>query len=160
MVWLLAIALLVVFWFVFPPFRKFVLVVGGFLVLLMAGTLLYYNHEESVSRSLIPASNVELTEMRLHSDSSSSYELLGEVRNTSEHELTGVLLKVTAYDCPGPSITSSCTTIGEDNSVSIYVDVPTNQVRTIDMTYVFLPSMPAPKGTFLWSYKIIGTQGR
>lgn len=147
------------FWFVFPPFRKFALVVGGLIVLVIVGFILYSNHQESVSKSLILISQVQLNNLRLGQEYS-SYKLTGEVKNNSSHDLFDVYLKVTAYDCPESSITPSCITIGQDDNVNISVNVPPNQVRAIDYAYVSLYSMPKVKGTFLWSYEITGTRGR
>jgi hypothetical protein len=159
MIWLLGIGLFIVFWFIFPPFRKFSLVVGGLIVLVIVGLIVYSNYKESFSKSLIPTSQVQLIDLRLGKQYS-SYQLSGEVKNISEHTLFDVYLKVKAYDCPGSEITSSCTIIGQDNNVNISVNVPPNQVRAIDSAYVSLYSMPKVRGTFLWSYEITGTRGR
>lgn len=159
MIWLLGIGLFIVFWFVFPPFRKFALVVGGLIVLVIVGFIVYSNHEESVSKSLIQPSQIQLINLRL-GQQYSSYQLSGEVKNNSTHTLFDVYLKVTAYDCPTSEITPSCTTIGQDNNVNISVNVPSNQVRAIDYAYVSLYQMPQVKGTFLWAYEITGTRGR
>lgn len=159
MIWLLGIGLFIVFWFVFPPFRKFALIVGGLIVLVIIGFILNSKHEESVSKSLIPISQVQLNNLHLVQEYS-SYMLTGEVKNNSSYDLFDVYLKVAAYDCPESSITHSCTTIGQDNNVSISVNIPPNQVRAIDHAYVSLYSMPKVKGTFLWSYEIMETRGR
>ena len=161
---ILGAGLIVVFWFVFPPFRKFFLVGVISVVLLITGFIIYStnesNYREKVSKSLISISQVQLDNLTLNQQYG-SYQLSGEVKNnSSEHNLSDVYLKVTAYDCPEASITSSCTTIGEDDSVDISVNVPPNQVRAIDKDYVYLDSMPKAKGTFLWSYTITGTRGR
>jgi hypothetical protein len=95
MVWLLGIGLFIIFWYVFPPFRKFVLVVATVLVLLFAGYALYLNHEEAVEKSLIPFSQVELTKLGLEHG-----RMSGEVKNNSDHSLSSLDLEIKAYDCP------------------------------------------------------------
>jgi|SRR5208283_3778327 len=159
MIWVLLIGLFIVFWFIFPPFRKFALVVVGIIVIVIAGFILYFKHEESVAKSLIPISQIQLNDLHLIQEYSSN-KLTGELRNNSNHDLFDVYLKVTAYDCPESSITPACTAIGQDDNVNISVNIPPNQVRAIDNANVYLSSMPKVKGTFLWSYKIIGTRGR
>ncbi len=115
MFWLLGFALIVIFWFVFPPFRKFILIVGGLFVLLTLGFILYNNFQESASKSLIPRSQIQLKNLRLGTDNIGEKELYGEVQNNSDKELLDIYLKITAYDCPESSITPSCTTIGQDD---------------------------------------------
>lgn len=161
MIWLLGIALTIVFWFIFPPFRKFILVVGGLFVLLIVGLILNSNYQESASKSLIPTSQIQLTNLRLVNDNIGEKELYGEVRNNSDKELLDVYLKITAYDCPESSITPSCTTIGQDDSVSAVSGIiPPHQVRVISGAFVSFYNMPSVKGNFLWSYEITGTRGR
>ena len=161
MFWLLGFALIVIFWFVFPPFRKFILIVGGLFVLLTLGFILYNNFQESASKSLIPRSQIQLKNLRLGTDNIGEKELYGEVQNNSDKELLDIYLKITAYDCPESSITPSCTTIGQDDSVSVVQGViPPHQVRAISGAFVSFYNMPSVKGNFLWSYEITGTRGR
>lgn len=161
MIWLLGFTIIVIFWFVFPPFRKFILVIGGLFILIIGGFILYSSYQESASKSLIPASQVQLTNLRLGTDSIGSKELYGEVQNNSDKELLDVYLKLTAYDCPESSITPSCSTIGQDDYVSVVSGViPPHQVRAISGAYVSFYNLPTVKGNFLWSYEITGTRGR
>src|SRR5947199_669729 len=141
MLWLLAFVVVVIFWFLFPPFRYFALAIGVLLVGLVTVLILYVQHEDAVSRSLIPASQVELTDLRL-GEQYGSYQITGEVKNNSEHYLSSVHLKVRAFDCPASSITPSCTTIGQDDNVSLGVGVPPHQVRAVDHAYVSFYGMP------------------
>jgi len=159
MVWILGIALFLLFWFIFPPFRKFALVAGGAIVVGILLILFITNEQEQSAKTLIPINQVQLNNLRLGKQYSSQ-ELTGEVKNNSGHQLFDVYLKVTAFDCPGSSITSSCTAIGEDDHVDISVNVPPNQVRAINYAYVYLSNMPQVRGTFLWSYEITGTRGK
>ena len=91
-----------------------------------------------------------------------------QVKNNSDHELTGMNMTVTAYDCPTSSITSNCETIGQDTNVDIYIDVPAHQVRAMNSNNgyvtnggsVSLYNMPRLKGQFLWSYDVTSITGR
>ncbi len=158
MIWLLGIGLFIIFWLVFPPFRKFAIVVGSLIVLIIVGIVLNERYKESVSKSLIPTSQVQINNLRLNKEYS-SYKLTGEVRNNSNHDLESVYMKIIAYDCPSFSITPSCSIIGQDDNVSIWINIPNNQVRAIDQS-IYFNNMPQVKGTFLWSYEITGTRGR
>ncbi len=160
MIWIFGIGLFIVFWFVFPPFRKFVLWVGVILVLLISAVFLYTKHEKTVEESLIPFSKVELTDLKLVNG-----KLLGEEKNNSDHDLLDVHLEVKAWDCPSPQLPpgvinlgSLCTTIGQD-SVYLWNMVPPHQKRAID-SHVFFSNLPSIKGEFRWSYEIVGTRGR
>src|SRR5450830_312982 len=158
MVWLLGIVLFIVFWFIFPTFRILVLAVAGIIVLFVVGFIVNSNHKESVQKSLIPISQVQLNDIRLTHDSY-SYELKGEVKNSSAYKLLDIYIKVTAFDCPELSITPTCTTIGQDDNVGISLNIPPNQLRAINYAHVNFSDMPKIKGNFLWSYEITGTRG-
>lgn len=160
MVWVIAVGLIIIFWFIFPPFRKFVLVVGGLLVVGIIIVLVGINNKEQTAKSLIPSSQIALVNLELSRDYGGGYELSGEVQNHSSHELTSATLDAKAYDCPTNSITPNCTVIGEDKNVYVFIDVPSGQVRSINDTYVDFYGMPSIKGHFLWNYTITGTEGQ
>jgi hypothetical protein len=164
MAWIIAIGILIFLGLAYPAFGKSAIKIGGALVLVavVGITIVIFssNQKQQEAKSLIPLNQVELTNLRL-SKGYSLYQLSGEVKNNSTHELQDITLSVKAYDCPGDTITSDCQIIGEDDSVSTYIDVPPNQVRALnDVTYVNLDNMPQVKGTFLWSYDLIGTIGK
>lgn len=160
MVWILVIGIIGYLCYKFPGFRIFTIVVGIIIVLGTAALIYGSDRNQQIAKSLIPTDQVQLTNLRLNKGFS-LYQLSGEVTNNSSHELTDITLAVTAYDCPSDIINSDCLTVGQDNNVSTYIDVPPNQVRALnDATYVNLDNMPPIKGTFLWSYKIIGTIGK
>lgn len=161
MIWLLGIALIIVFWFVFPPFRVFILIVGGILVVGIIVILLWTGGEQQAAASLISPSQIVFNNVRL-SQQNGFYNLTGAVQNNSSHELTGVTLDVKAYDCPTNTITSDCATIGEDTNVDILITVPAGQIREItnDDDFVSLYDMPPIRNIFLWNYSITGTTGR
>ncbi len=158
MAWLIGIGIIAFLCYKFPTFRVIILVVGGIAVLGIAWLLYSDNHQQQVAKTLIPINQIQLTNVRL--GQGNFRELSGEARNNSSYELTGINLVVKAFDCPTDSITADCVTIGQDNNVSIYIDVPPNQVRGISSAYVSLNDMPPIKGRFLWSYDITGTTGK
>ena len=157
MVWLIVICIFIFLLYKFPTFRLVILVIGGVLILLVGLMLYNSNTKFNDSKSLIPANQIELTNLTL-TKGFSLYQLHGEVKNNSAYELQDITLAVKAYDCPSSTITSDCVIVGEDDNVSTYIDVPSNQVRSLnDVTYVNLDNMPPIKGNFLWSYNIVGT---
>ena len=164
MLWIIGIGILVFLGLAYPAFGKFALIAGGILalvfVIFIVWTLSESSHQQQVAKSLISPDQISITNLRL-SKGFSLYQLSGEVTNNSSHELTDLTFAVKAYDCPGNTITSDCQTVGEDDNVSTYIDVPPGQVRSLNnVAYVNLDNMPPIKGTFLWSYNIVGTMGR
>ncbi len=159
MLWLLGIAIFIVFWFVFPPFRKFALIVGGIIVLGILLLIFWSDQQQQAAKSLIPTNQIAISNLQL-GQQYGSYALSGEVTNNSDHELTGITLDVKAYDCPGSSITSNCTTIGEDQSAYFFTNIPSGQERSISDSFVSFGDMPPVQGQFLWSYTITGTTGQ
>ena len=161
MVWIIAIGILIFLGLKFPAFGKFAFIGGGIVVLIIALIITWSvsdsNQKQKVAKSLIPINQIELTNLRL-SKGFSLYQLSGEVKNNSAYELQDITLAVKAYDCPGNTITGDCTIVGEDDNVSTYIEVPPNQVRSLnDVTYVNLDNMPSIRGNFLWSYGLVST---
>ena len=160
MLWILVIGILIFLGFKYPAFGIFSLVCIGIIILVFVIIISSSNHKQEIAKSLISIDQIQLTNLTLNK-SSMSYQLSGQVKNNSNYELEDITLAVTAYDCPTNTITSDCITIGQDNNVSTYVNIPSNQVRALnDVTYVNLDNMPPVKGMFLWSYKIVGTIGK
>ena len=157
MVWLIVICIFIFLLYKFPTFRVVIFILGGILALVVIISITSSNAKFAKSKSLIPASQIEVSNLRL-SKGYSLYQLSGEIKNNSAYELQDITFAVKAYDCPGSTITSDCTVVGEDDAVSTYIDVPSGQVRSLnDVTYVNLDNMPSIRGTFLWSYDIEGT---
>lgn len=163
MVWIIVIGILLFFGLKYPVFGKSTLLIIAVLVLgvILLIVISTYSGEQrlAASKSLIPLNQVTITNLRL--SRGYAYQLSGEVRNNSNHTLLDITLAVKAYDCPGYTISSDCTTIGEDDNVSAYVDIPPNQVRALNSaTYVQLNNMPPVQGNFLWTYDLTGTMGQ
>jgi hypothetical protein len=161
MVWIIAIGILIFLGLKFPQFGKFTLIGGGIIILIIALIITWSisdsNQKQKVAKSLIPVNQIELSNLRLNKGFS-LYQLSGEVKNNSAYQLEDITLAVKAYDCPGNTITNECTIIGEDDDVSTYIEVPSNQVRSLnDVTYVNLDNMPPVRGNFLWSYDLVST---
>ncbi|MEI6850039.1 MAG: hypothetical protein WCK29_03295 [archaeon] len=157
MVWLIIVCIFIFLLYRFPTFRVIIFIIGVIIAIIIGITIYSSNAKFKESKSLIPANQIELTNLTLNKGSY-LYQLHGEVKNNSSYELQDITFAVKAYDCPSSTITSECVTVGEDNDVSTYIVVPPNQVRSLnDVTYVNFDNMPTIKGTFLWSYNIIGT---
>jgi hypothetical protein len=160
MAWVIGIGILIFLCIKFPNFRKFTIGIAILIVLVIAWFIFSSQHNEEVAKTLISKDQIEINNLRLGQQYSSSYQLTGEAKNNSSHELTGITFTVKAFDCPSNVITSDCTVIGQDNNVYVYIDIPSNQVRQIDSAYVSLSNMPQVKGQFLWSYEISGITGK
>lgn len=158
MLWLIGIALFLLFWFIFPPFRKFAVIAGILIVAGIGIILLWSSQQEQASMSLIKPYQIEIDNLRL-GQQYSSYSLSGQIKNNSDHELTDIVLDVKAFDCPTSSITSACNTIGEDKNAYFFVDVPAGQVRSMSDSFVSFGDMPPVQGQFLWSYSIVEIKG-
>jgi hypothetical protein len=147
----------IVLWFVLPCLRRFGPVLAAITLLAAIGLIFLNIHKETVQGPRIPISQVQLMNLHLvHRNS--SYELAGTVKNNSDHWLCNVYLRIHMYDCSDSFITSSCTVIGQDDRIDISVDIPPKQARAIDNAFVSLPH--PPKGKLLWSYDVMGVEGR
>ena len=157
MVWLIVICIFIFLLYKFPTFRVIIFILGGILALVIVISISSSNAKFAKSKSLIPANQIEVSNLSLNKGYS-LYQLSGELKNNSAYELQDITFAVKAYDCPSSTITNDCTVVGEDDNVSTYIDVPPGQVRSLnDVTYVNLDNMPSIRGTFLWSYNIVGT---
>lgn len=139
----------------FPIFR----VVGGILALVIAITISNSNAKFKESKSLIPANQIEISNLNLKKLDDGNYYLTGEVKNNSAYELQEITFAVKAYDCPRSTIMSDCVVVGEDDNASAYnLDVPPGQVRSPNYgVSVRLDNMPQIRGNFLWSYDVVQT---
>jgi hypothetical protein len=153
MAWLIGLGIVAFLCYAFPTFRVIILVIGGIAVLGISWLLYDSNQQQQVAKTLIPSNQIELINLKL-----GSYRITGEVKNNSQHTLTGVDLLVKAYDCPSSAITTECITIGEDK-VSFFATVPPSQLRAVDSS-VYWSNLPSIKGVFLWSYDVTDTTGR
>jgi hypothetical protein len=162
MAWVFGIGFFILFLFLFPAFRKIALIAGAIIIVIIIILIVVNDYQQKAAKSLIPISKIQVSNLTLRRDFGDSYVINGEIRNNSNSNLTGLVATVKAYDCPGFTIDSNCIIIGEDDHVNLLLlgNVPSNQVRAIDDTYVSFSNMPAVKGNFLWAYEIIGTEGK
>jgi hypothetical protein len=159
MAWLVGIVVLLLLVFS-TGFRK----VAGVLVALVAvivGIFVVTQREsERQARALIPASVVDLREVRLQPDSFGAYKLVGRIKNNSpSYTLTGLSLKIVLEDCEGGDTSQpSCVTIGESEEHPLFENIPAGQVRDVS-DYIF-PGSTKPQGKLVWHYSISYTEGK
>lgn len=162
MLWI--IVLIVVVWLasISAGFRKFAL---SIVVLAIIGAVVLWGwiqadnkrraREEVIAKSLIPPTNVELVDLRMGLDSSST-RLSGRVRNNDpRHVLTGVELRLTIREC---DLNGRCDTIG-DEAESVSVEVPPHQARDFER-YVWFNGLRTGSGKRDWSYQLVSVSGK
>jgi hypothetical protein len=156
MIWL-AVSVVVVLLVFSTGFRKVAAVVAVICGVGIGIILLVNTPSRSTARSLIPASDVELRDLRL--GGSYSHSLSGRGKNNSaSHTLTDLKVLVVMRDCTDEAHTQ-CETIGEE-PVSLWFDnIPPGQVRDI-RGGILLHTPAKPKGKFAWSYSIVETEGK
>lgn len=159
--WVLAFGIVGYFLYKSSKFRKYSAIgAGGLLalgLLIWGGMWVYESYTERQAKTLISADQLELTDFKL-SQTYGSWNISGQIKNNSSYSLEGITLKVRAYDCPTESTGPDCEIIGEDDDVSMYIDVPSGQIRQTD-TYVSLNNMPNIKNHFVWAYDIVEVRG-
>jgi hypothetical protein len=91
------------------------------------------------------------------------FKLKGQVTNNSNTSFEGINITVNAYNCPGSTISSNCSHVGQTTWPELLVDdggtggsFPPNQVREAVAVAVNLSGMPPIHGNFLWSYSVTG----
>jgi hypothetical protein len=156
MIWFLGICLIGFLIFYFPAFRRFSLYAIGTVCVIALLVYGYYRQKETAEKSLISSSQLTLSDVTLTTDF--GYSISGEVQNNSRYALSAMTIKVTAFDCPTLVIDRSCRTIGEDEDVQVWTEVPPAQVRRFS-GYVTLSNMPAIRGKFVWQFEVVGTKG-
>lgn len=113
-------------------------------VALVAGYFIYLENERNskayrdkvqISKSLISASNLEISDLKM--DLSSSYgQINGTVLNKSSHVLGSVTLLVTVRDCK-ELWQKNCNTIGQNTGTAYGLDVPSMQKRAFSLGVSF-----------------------
>ena len=89
------------------------------------------------------------------------YNLIGTMTNNSPYPINNIDVTVEAYDCPTYSIEPSCSHIGEDTNVDMFIQnnlygqIPPGQTREMEGA-VYLNGMPPINGHFVWTYTITG----
>jgi hypothetical protein len=148
----LAIEAVTIFFIVrFSWFRDCLLI-----IIILAGALLYYidfqqRRENEAASIRISPNEIELTEVKFSDPfaQSSSNEITGRVRNYSNrYELDTLYLKVQLVD----TYEDRSKIIGDDE-VSLWVDVPPQQVRNFKVHPNF-GTLKSPKGKWNWSCSI------
>lgn len=132
---------------------------GGIVAAALLGGLSYYilatDPEPRAEMRRIDVVDVTLSDVELEIGIRTS-ELSGRVINGSEnYDLTGVLLTVKLFDCPGAdSDLSDCYTIGEDDGEA-RVTVPPGQLRDFTASLLFI-GLPEVTGEFRWTHEVTG----
>jgi hypothetical protein len=154
--WLVALVVGIAFvWLliVSPRFRGTVAFITAALVAIVAFWIRADKDREVKSHALISISQVELRDVVLRKPSV-FWEVAGNIRNNSQHTLTGFTMRVTVNDC---RIAADCIVIGEED-IDIRVTVPPTQLRSFDGS-PNLSNMPTPKKS-TWDYKLIKTTAK
>lgn len=93
------------------------------------------------------------------SGGSSDYNLIATVTNNSAYPLRYIVATVEAYDCPTYTLEPSCSHIGEDTKINLFIQndtsaqIPSDQTREMEGG-VYLGGMPPINGHFVWTYSI------
>lgn len=157
MLWLLIIVIVIIAAFAMPRFGITLL---GLIGLIVAGLIIFYfaeKQQENLSKTLITANQVELSDLILVPRySSESYELQGRVKNKStKYTLGDLRIKITMQDCVKPQ---ECEVVGE-STAWIYNDVPPGQMRNLNSS-VYFSGLPKPRGKHEWHYLISEIKGK
>jgi hypothetical protein len=153
-----AIALIaaIIAFFVFPTFRKFIIVAAIILACVIFGYIANQKSEEAASKTLVRGDQLDFQDLRLGPESyGSAYKLTGRIKNTSEYSVFEVKAKVQIQDCDEKS---HCEVVGEEEQ-NIAPLVPPGQVRDIDESIYFGGSVHI-KGRLQWNYSISEIRGR
>jgi hypothetical protein len=159
MAWLAAIVVLLLLVFS-SGFRKLAAIAAALIAAVVAIFISVHEQSQREARALIPPSEVELQDIKLHSDGG-SYKLLGRIRNNSpSYTLTGLSLKIILHDCDSVVQPSSpnCVTIGQSEEHPLFESIPPGQVRELD-DYIF-PGTTKPRGKLVWEYSVAYTEGK
>lgn len=146
--WWIVLLIIIGFTIIFPAFRKILLVLSGFVLVIAAVYYLYSQREQSLSKQRIKPHEIEINNLVIENS-----QLIGRIRNKSERYVLGtVKLKLTFKDC----IKSNCEIIGEDFHW-IFTNVPPGQARDFG-DYISLSRMK-PRGVLEWEYSITEIKG-
>ena len=116
----------------------------------------YQNHEMSVSKKRIPASEVELVDMQVTKDTRDR-QITGRVRNHSqEYTLTQVKVRVSIEDC-ADSPNGHCDVINQKD-ITLNPNVPPGQARDFREPLYFSSPL-AVRGKLKLKYDVVTTQG-
>lgn len=107
------------------------------------GILQYQEHQQRIAETLIPLDQVELVNSKLTGD----HRLVGRIRNSSSHTLTGLDVKILLYE-QGEIVDS--------DTAHVSVEVPPGEERDFK-AYTFFSKEPRPGVT--WDYAVTKTRG-
>ena len=111
--------------------------------------------EAAAAKTRIALSEIDLEDLALR-PSAGGYRLTGRLQNRSTlYTLTTLELVVKILDCTAPA---RCETVGEETPV-LHANVPPGQTRGLDKPLYFL-DLPAPRGRFTFTYKVVSISGR
>jgi hypothetical protein len=150
--------ILLILFLVFPLFRKVILIIAGVLGAIIFIFYAYNENEQSMSKKRISPTEIQISELRLAPErySSSSYKLLGRIKNNSQrYTLDNLEIKVVVQDCVEGG---SCETVGE-GTTSYYYSIPPGQAREMD-SYISFHNMPQARGHYKWNYSIVEVKGK
>jgi hypothetical protein len=120
----------------------------------IAGVVLYFYAQneakreaqrQAVARSLITRSDLAITDLRVNSEYGSS-ELTGVIRNNSKYAVGDITLTFEAFDCPTDVLDARCLSIGKDDNIFLFQDIPGNSARSFESTFNL--GNPAPAKGF------------
>jgi hypothetical protein len=153
--WLIAI-LAIIAAFLFPRFRKILLILMGVLAVGFLALYEYEQMEEKASRSRMANADVHLTETRLILRSPGSYTLVGQLRNGSaQFSIQSLQIRLTLRDCLSKS---QCETIGETTQ-HLSLSVPPGQTHGVEER-VYFSSLPSLKGNLEWDYAVVEVRAK
>jgi hypothetical protein len=121
---------------------------------IVASLAWYQDHQLALSKSLIPAAEVELADMQLHDEARGVKSISGRVRNHSrQYTLTELKVQISMEDC----LDSHCEVINQ-LQVTLRPGVPPGQARDFHQRIAF-PAAAAPRGRIRLSYQVVATRG-
>ncbi len=151
MISLLGIAVFILFVCsaLFRQFTAGLIVLAGF-----AGVAyLLHQHEQTLSRSRIPASQIALENVTLTPEFS-MYQISGRIKNQSTtYTLKQVTIDVTMQECTGKAPSRECVTIGKTKK-EIYLDLPPCQAVAFNDSVYFSDRATPPTGRHQWACTI------
>lgn len=150
---------------------KIVLAILVFIVVVVVIIKLSNNNSESQSQvpQQIPINQVQIANMQqmlvgptsaLQTELPAQFFYTANVTNNSTSIVQSISLDIDAYDCPGRTITPTCTQIGEDTNNELFVPddydggIPPNQTRKVTTSPFEFPGLPSIQGNFLMSEKV------
>jgi hypothetical protein len=150
-----ALAAAVILFVKFPAFRKITMIVvaAGVVGIIL---LLGYSKEQEANgarkreaaKHLVAPTSLVFEDMRL-GNQYGDYRLTGRVKNTSQHMVTAIAVKLSISDCDS---SGHCDVVG-DKEEECHLRIPPGQARDIDET-LFMENGTVIRNTMRWDYSI------